>query len=95
MYSIKAVNPVKKDIKKLPVLIQNLIREKYLSQIKDSPYNADSLHGEFSALKSFHFKSFGTDYRIIYQIIEKEKIVRLLMIGSRENLYKKLKLRLQ
>ncbi|MCK4798885.1 MAG: type II toxin-antitoxin system mRNA interferase toxin, RelE/StbE family [Spirochaetes bacterium] len=95
MYTIKAVNPVKQDIKKLHPKVANLIQEHYLSIIKEDPYEAGNLSGKFSSLKSYHFKYIGVDYRIIYQIFENEKIVRLLMIGARENFYKKLKLRLQ
>ena len=94
-YTIKAVNPVKQDIKKLNPKAAELIQKHYLAVIKEDPYQAENLSGKFSSLKSYHFKYIGVDYRIIYQIFEDEKIIRLLMIGTRENFYKKLKLRLQ
>jgi len=94
MYTIKAVTPVKQDIKRLHPKVADLIQEHYLPIIKEDPYQAENLSGQFSNLKSYHFKYIGVDYRIIYQIFENEKIVRLLMIGTRENFYKKLKLRL-
>ena len=94
MFKIKAVNPVKQDIKKLHPKVSSLIKDYYLPIIKEDPFQAENLSGRFSSLKSYHFKYFGVDYRIIYQIFEEEKIVRLLMIGTRENFYKKLKLRL-
>ena len=95
MYKIKAVKPIKQDIKKIHPKVAVLIQEHYLPIIKEDPYQAESLSGKFSGLKSYHFKYIGIDYRIIYQIFEDEKIIRLLMIGTRENFYKKLKLRLQ
>lgn len=93
MFIIKAVNPVKQDIKKLHPKVIQLIQEDHFKLIKEDPYKAKNLSGQFSILKSYHFKYFGVDYRIIYQIFEDEKIIRVLMIGTRENLYKKLKLR--
>lgn len=94
-YTIKAVNPIKKDIKKLHPKVVKLIQDHYLAVIKKDPYQPENLSGKFSNLKSYHFKYIGIDYRIIYQIFENEKIVRLLMIGTRENLYKKLKARIK
>ncbi|HPY88247.1 MAG TPA: type II toxin-antitoxin system mRNA interferase toxin, RelE/StbE family [Spirochaetota bacterium] len=95
MYLLKAVNPVKQDIKKLHPKVSELIQKHYLEIIKNDPYQSESLAGDFSGLRSYHFRYIGIDYRIIYQIFENEKIVRLLMIGKRENFYKKLKLRLR
>jgi len=95
MYKIKAVKPVKKDIKKLHHKVVELIKEHYFPIIKEDPNQAENLSGKFSSLKSYHFKYSSVDYRIIYQILEEEKIIRILMIGTRENFYKKLKLRLQ
>ena len=95
MYQIKAINPFKQDVKKLQPKVIQLIQEHYLPLIKEDPYQSENLSNKFSNLKSYHFKYIGVDYRIIYQIFEDEKIIRLLMIGSRENFYKKLKLRLQ
>ena len=94
MYTIKAVNPVKQDIKKLHPKVASLIQKHYFELIKEDPFQAENLSNEFSGLKSYHFKYSGVDYRIIYQIFESEEIVRVLMIGSRENFYKKLKLRI-
>lgn len=95
MYEIKAVAPVKKDLRRLHSKVVELIRDHHLNLIKEDPYQAENLSGKFSSLKSYHFKYLGIDYRIIYQVFEDEKIVRLLMIGSRKNLYKRLKLRLK
>jgi addiction module RelE/StbE family toxin len=95
MYIIKAVKPVKKDIKKLDPKVTELIQSHYFPIIKSDPFQAENLSGQFSKLKSYHFKYMTVDYRIIYEIYNEEKIIRILMIGKRENFYKKLKLRLQ
>ena len=94
MYIIKAVTSVKKDLRKIQKQLISIIKDKYLLEIKSNPYISNNLHGEFSKLKSFHFKYNAVDYRIIYEIFEPEKIIRILMISSRANIYKKLKLRL-
>ena len=65
MYKIKAVAPVKKDLKKIHPKVIKLIQDHHLKLIKEDPYQAENLSGKFSSLKSYHFKYLGIDYRII------------------------------
>ena len=50
MYIIKSVTPVKKDLKKIPKQLIDLIKNKYLLEIKSNPYISSNLHGEFLKL---------------------------------------------
>jgi mRNA-degrading endonuclease RelE of RelBE toxin-antitoxin system len=49
----------------------------------------------FKGLKSYHLKSGTVEYRIIYEFYQDENIVIVLLIGKRENLYSKLKRRIE
>ena len=90
MYKIFYVTAVKKDIKALSNKVRLLIDDNLLVLAKN-PFAGKFLHGEFKGYFSYSFSSQGTEYRIIYQVLKNELIVLIIMIGSRENLYRRLR----
>jgi mRNA interferase RelE/StbE len=92
MYSILYSTAVKKDLKSLPKKVQDKIFESF-KEIQKNPRIAKKLQGGFSDCYSYSFVMNRTDYRIIYTIRDHELIIIVVMIGSRENIYKKLKRR--
>ncbi|MSS72127.1 MAG: hypothetical protein EXS64_11640 [Candidatus Latescibacteria bacterium] len=95
MYELKAINAVKKDLNILNRATVKEIRENHFPRIKKDPHQADSLGYAFKGLYSYHFRHVGTAYRIIYEIYEEENLIIVLLIGSRENLYERLRRRLK
>lgn len=95
MYELKAISAVKKDLNDLDPTTVKEIREVHFRRIEESPHQADPLGYVFKGLYSYHLRHAGTAYRIIYEIYEAEKLVIVLLIGSRENLYKRLRRRLR
>jgi addiction module RelE/StbE family toxin len=93
-YKIQALGSVRKDLKRPEKELQEEIRRKHFLKIKGNPFQAYPLGGEFRGLRSYHFSYRGTDYRIVYEILKKEKIVLILMIGKREGFYSALRRRL-
>ena len=63
-------------------------------KLRDDPFAAESLWHIFKGLKSYHFKSENTEYRVIYEIYEDKNVVAVLLIGKREQLYDKLSRRI-
>ena len=51
--------------------------------IAKDPYSGKKLKGKYSGLFSYRF----SDYRIIYEIIEKKLLVVVLRIRHRKNVY--------
>jgi len=94
MYYPLITNQCKKDIKKLDFQIQKFIRYKIFPKILKNPYIGKPLKSNFKNFWKFKFKHLSTDYRIIYEIKNKELIIIFIMTASRENLYKKLKQRI-
>lgn len=93
-YKLKSIKAVKKDLKTLhPKLIEE-IKNRHFKKIKESPFEAYELGYSFKGLRSYHFNSQGTSYRIIYEIFEDDKLIVVIMIGTRESFYGKLKRRL-
>lgn len=90
-YSLLLSPSAKRDLKKLPVEIQESIIFKYLPEIQREPYKKGMpLAGAFKNERSFHFGR-KPEYRIIYFIDNGAIIVTI--IGSREGIYKKAKQR--
>lgn len=93
MYEIYFGTAVKKDLKNLPKNIKERINEVFILLSKN-PLIGESLKGEFLGYYSFHFKEKTRQYRIIYSIKDLELIVLIILVGTRENIYKQLKRRI-
>jgi len=93
MYELKVTNQAKKDLKRLDKPIIKKILG-ILDDIAEEPHVGEPLHGNYSYLKKWSFTHLGIGYRIAYQIYEEHIEVKVLMIGTRENFYDELKLRI-
>ena len=93
MYDIYFGNAVKKDLKNLSENIRKKVDEIF-SVLSNSPSTGESLRGEFLGYYSYHFRVSGVDYRIIYSIKSTELVILIILVGTRENIYKQLKRRL-
>lgn len=86
IYTLELAPAAKRDLKKLPVNIQQDIVFKHLPLIELEPYkNGAPLSGVLKDERSYHFGR-KPEYRIIY-FIEKAAIT-VTIIGTRENIYK-------
>lgn len=82
-YSIELSSRARKDLGKLP----EKIKEKVVSALRaleQDPYLGKKLTGEFAGLYSIRI----WPYRIIYEIVSKQKIVPVFRIGHRQGVYK-------
>lgn len=94
MFELRFHPAVRKDLKKIKKSVVKEIKDRHFMKLREDPFAAEDLWHIFKGLKSYHFKSENTEYRIIYEIYEDEKIVAVLLIGKREHLYEKLKRRI-
>lgn len=88
-FEILIPNSVKRDLKKLDKQTLVEIKDIIFSKIAHSPLNNQILKG-FKGVYVYKTRILHTDYRIAFKIDSKTKIVRLLLIKSRENFYKNL-----
>lgn len=94
MYKIFYITAVKKDIKTIPKNVKDLITGNHLPVLLKNPFSGKFLTGEFKSYLSYSFSCQGTEYRIIYQILREKLIILVIMVGSREGIYKRLKKRI-
>lgn len=89
-YTLITLPSSRKALKKLPRTIrQELI--KALQVLRDNPLQGEPLQGEFAFLRSFHFRFQTTEYRVVYEVIEKQQEIAIRHAATRENFYKQLK----
>ena len=92
-YQVKLTNSARRDLKSLPKSVQREIVTTHLLELANSPYTeGQPLHGEFSGYSSYHFGR-RPEYRIIYTV--EEDTVTVVLVGSRADVYDRLRRRLR
>ncbi len=81
-YSLNIYKRLPKEIKKLPIKRQNLIKNA-LRNIKKNPYQAKKLKGEYKGLYSYRVGS----YRIVYEIDKKKASITIRDVENRKDIY--------
>jgi len=89
MYKIVFHSQLKKDLKQLPKQVVYDLLEKVFPVIKENPYSGEKVLNRKNVFK-FKYIYKKVHYRIAYLILNKELIIIILKVGSRENFYKKL-----
>ncbi len=92
-YNILIPNSVKSDIKSLDKKVQKQVID-LLKQIANHGYEGQRLSGQYRALYKANFNNAGVQYRLVYYVEKKDIVICLVMVGTRENFYLKLKKRL-
>ncbi len=93
-YQLIIPNSVAKDIKRLDKPVQRALRDDHFPRIKENPSRGEPLHGSLKGVRSYHFSFSSTQYRIAYEVLEKENAVLLLMVDKRGDFYEALMRRL-
>ncbi len=95
MYTLRFHSAVAKDIRKLDPSVVTQLRKVHFAKIKQNPGQAEALSHDLKGLWSYHFSHKGIQYRIVYEIYPKDRLVLIIMIGPREGLYEALRRRIQ
>ncbi len=94
MYELRFHRKVDKELANLSPEIRKKIKYEHLSLLSEKPTSGKALSGDLSGVWKFSFRASNTDYRVAYEINEKEKVVYIIMIGKREGFYERLRRRL-
>ena len=90
-FSVFITSSAKKSAKKLPLSVREEVVRLTREIISRNPYDAERLQKPLDECRSFHFKMDNTHYRIAYRTVEEEKRVDIVLIGSREGFYERLR----
>lgn len=80
---IRALRNISRD------LMNNILRriEKSAKRLKKSPKLGKQLKGFPTTTRSYRFGTPGGEFRIIYELIEEDKVVFIFLIGPRDDIY--------
>ena len=85
-YKLLFDDKVIKDLKKIDKKWQRIILENLKDKLIKNPFSGKKLLGNLSDYYTFRVG----DYRVIYQILEKELTIVVIKISHRKDVYKKI-----
>ena len=83
MYSVEIENRCLREMRKLDHRVLHRAFTLIEEVIAKDPYSGKELKGKYSGLFSYRF----SDYRIIYEIRQKELLIVVLRVRHRKNVY--------
>ncbi|MFN2364714.1 MAG: type II toxin-antitoxin system RelE/ParE family toxin [Halarsenatibacteraceae bacterium] len=87
-YQVEITKAVEDDLEGLKNLRSEAVRK--LLDLENNPKDkTSSLSGNLKGLRSFKFKLSEGSYRAILKLLEDNSICLLILVGPRENLYRK------
>lgn len=90
-YEVAPSKRVIKFVKKLSDRrLKSIISDIIFTDIPSNPFKGTPKHGDLAGYWTWSFTYRKTEYRIAY-LIEKDSIIPILLVGSHENFYEKLK----
>lgn len=93
MYKLELLKQVRKDFKKIPSQAKEQAF-KCFDSLLSNPRLGIPLAGEFKKLFKIKFTCQGISYRIVYKLYPERKIILIIIVGPRENIYKNVKKRI-
>ena len=91
VFEIFITPSAKRAVKKLPREVKEEIVMLCEEFIAKHPFDAEKLQKPLNECYSFHFKANNVHYRIAYRIVENDERVDIILVGTRENFYQKLR----
>lgn len=91
MFDVFITSSAKKSAKRLPEDVKKEVMKLCEFHISQHPFDADKLQKPLDECRSLHFKLNNIHYRIAYRIVEDKKRIDIVLIGTRENFYNKLR----
>ncbi|MFZ2970839.1 MAG: type II toxin-antitoxin system RelE/ParE family toxin [Minisyncoccia bacterium] len=91
MFDVFITSSGRRSAKKLPEDVKREVVGLCESHLSRHPFDSDKLQKPLAECRSFHFKLNNIHYRIAYRIVEDKKRIDIVLVGTRENFYQKLR----
>jgi len=93
-YNVELTSGAKKDLKSNACKPHLKAIMEEIKSLKDDPFAGDPLEGSLSKVRSIHFTLKGSgEWRTAYYVLSKDRVCLILLVGPRENFYRKAKKR--
>lgn len=90
-FKVFITSSAKRAVKKLPRDVKVEIVALCEKHISKHPFDAEKLQKPLDECYSFHFRMNNVHYRIAYRIVEDCERIDIILAGTRENFYQKLR----
>ncbi len=87
MYNLITSGSVIEDIKDLEGELQDIVIDRYLPTLQKDPHAGMPISGDAKGLHKFAFTYENRDYRIVYEIVEINKMIIVIIIASYDDFY--------
>lgn len=87
MYNLITSGSVIEDIKDLEEELRDIVAGKYLPILQKDPYAGMPIGGDSAGMYKFIFARDNRDYRIVYEIVEANRMVIVIIIASYDDFY--------
>jgi len=95
MFEIYFYPPAEKDFAHLHPELQSELKNIHFAKLSLNPHIGKPLKGEFKGFWKYAITFKGVAHRIIYEIDRGRVIIAIMMIGTRETVYKRLRSRIR
>lgn len=89
MADVRLVRDAEKYLNSIPKQLHNKFISEMLA-LGEDPMVGIPLVGALKGLYKLRFDFYGMSYRIIYEPVLQEDVVNILLLGPRQNIYKKM-----
>ena len=89
-YQLLTVPAARKSFKKLPTEIRKGLVDR-LEILKTKPQAGEQLERPWQMFRSFHAVLAGVQYRVVYEVDQRQHLVIIRYAATRENFYKELR----
>ena len=87
MYNLIISGSVIEDIKDLEGDLRDTVINKYLYSLQKDPHSGIPISGDSKGMHKFSFSHDNKDYRIVYEIVEINRMVIVIIIASYDDFY--------
>jgi len=91
MYEVSYLKPAERYLKKIKDKQLLMTMKNAISELKKNPYIGSQKSGDLRGFYGYDVQNKRVNYEIAYRIYEENKLIVIVLAGTRENFYKELK----
>ena len=91
MYEVSYLKPAERYLKKIKDKQLLMTMKNAISELKKNPYIGSQKTGDLRGFYGYDVQYNRVNYEIAYRIYEENKLIVIVLAGTRENFYKELK----
>ena len=91
MYEVSYLKPAERYLKKIKDKQLLMTMKNAINELKKNPFSGSQKTGDLRGFYGYDVQNKRVNYEIAYRIYEENKLIVIVLAGTRENFYKELK----